>query len=400
MLNASFRQQLDREHPVAASGHAHQAHNHLYSILTHPLFNVETRRWRLPPKSRADGIHESLEAAQLRVQRPTVYFKEHVAAGTATVDIARLYLQAQYNSALASSDLSATNALKTSAAGSTILSWLWSSGLERSNTFLLEHTFVAAIMPFLVAEGHQAIAWRWLQRLQATLDCKQAGAASDEPLLRRSPANVLLELVKSEVNYGGGLNAAMECFLRCTGDEPFRYSAPTDSPAQLHICGPAGNFLFQALILRSVGIVPDVGLYNDFVRSVRTWTPSNSIIKAFLLLHHPVRPDWAPALHRLRCLCPGMLSRATLRRRRSIVRLCLHSAGLLLSHGRQVDAIWVMQLAQKIFPEKFGTARSSKSSGSSQCPEETPTNGDEASNLQLLEALAAHRAVNDAVIAR
>lgn len=390
ILNASFRQQLDREHPVAASGHAHDAHHHLHSILTNPLFNVKTRRWRLPSKSRADGTHESLEDAQLFAQRPMGYFKEHVAAGTATVDIARLYLQAQYKSAVASSDLKATNALKSSAAGSTVLSWLWSSGLEGSSTFLLETTFVAAIMPFLVAEGHQAIAWRWLRRLQTTLDGKQAEAASNEPLLRRSTANVLLQLVKSEVNDGGGLNAAMECFLRCTGDESFRGSVPTDSRAQLHICGPAGSFLVHALVHRSAGIVPDVGLYDDFVKSVRTWTPSKSILKALLLLHHPVSPNWAPALHRLRCLSPEMLLTATLRKRQSIVHLCLDSAGLLLSHGRQVDAIWVMELAQKIFPEKFGTAQSSESTGSSGSPEETSVNSDEVSNLQLLEALAAH----------
>lgn len=390
ILKASFRQQLDREHPVAASGHAHDAHHHLHSILTNPLFIVKTRRSRLSSKDRAAGVHESLKDAQLFVQRPMGYFKERVAAGTATVDIARLCLHAQYKTAVASSDAKATNALKSSAAGSTVLSWLWSSGLEGSNTFLLEHTFVAAIMPFLVAEGHQAVAWRWLRRLQIALDGRTAVAASDEPLLRRSKANVLLQLVKSEVNYGGGFNAAMECFLCCTGVEPFPGPVPTDSRAQLHMCWRAGSFLVHALVHRSAGIVPDVGLYNDFVRSVRTWTLSNPIFTALLLLHHPVSPNWAPALHHLRCLSPKMLSEASPRRRRSIVQLCLDSAGLLLSHGRQVDATWVMELAQNMFPEQFGSAQSSETTGSSVSPEETSARSDESSNLELLEALAAH----------
>lgn len=389
ILKASFRQQLDREHPVAASGHAHDAHHHLHSILTNPLFIVKTRRSRLSSKDRAAGVDESLKDAQLSVQRPMGYFKERAAAGAATVDIARLCLHAQYKIAMASSDVKATNALKSSAAGSTVLSWLWSSGLEGSNTFLLEHTFVAAIMPFLVAEGHQAVAWRWLRRLQTTLDGRQAVAASDEALLRRSTANLLVQLVKSEVNYGGGFNAAMECFLCCTGVEPSPGSVPTDSGAQLHMCGQAGSFLVRALVQRSAGIFPDVGLYNDFIQSVRTWTPSNSIFRPLLLLHHPASPDWEPALHRLRCLSPEMLLTATLRKRRSIMLLCLDCAGLLLSHGRQVEASWVMELAQKVFPTKLGTAQSSESTGSPVSPEETSTNSDEASNLQLLEALAA-----------
>lgn len=390
ILNASFRQQLDQDYPVTSSGHAHDAHHHLHSILTNPLFNVKTRRRRLSSERSAERNHGSLEDARLFVRRPLDYFKEHVAAGTATVDIARQYLQTQHNSAVASSDLEATSSLKSSAAGSTVLSWLWSSGLEGSDTFLLNHQFVAVILPFLVAEGHQSIAWRWLRRLQNTLDSKQAEAASDVAELRRSTANVLLQLVRSEVKYGGGLNAAMECFLCRTGDKSFDGAVRTDNGAQYHMCGPAGRYLVHILAHRSAGTVPEVRLYNDFVQRVGTWTASNSIFKALLLLHHPVRPDCAPALRRLRGLSPETLLMATPRKRRSIVQLCLDSAALLLSQDRQVDAIWVMELAQEIYPEKFGTGQSAESASSTVSPEETSQHSDEASNLQLLEALAAH----------
>ena len=383
LLKASFRQQLDREHPVTSSGQAHDAHHHLHSILTNPLFNMHSRKRRSSLRGRGDG--------HLFVRRPMEYFKEQVAAGTATLDIAKQYLQVQYKSAVASSDLEVTNSLRCSAAGSTVLSWLWSSGLEGSNAFLLDSTFVAAIMPFLVAEGHQTIAWRWLRRLQTNFESKQAEAASDVADSRRSTANVLLQLVKSELKYGAGLNAAMKCFLCLTGDEAFAGPLRTDSWAQSKVTyGPAGKYLIHVLVHRSADTVPDVGLYDDFVQRVGAWTPPTANYIPLLLVHHPIRPDWAPALHRLRSLSPEMLLAATLKKRRRTVQLCLDTAGLLLSQGRQVDAIWVMELAQKIFPEKFDVEQSAESTSLTVSTEETSQHSDEASNLQLLEALAAH----------
>ena len=391
VLKASFRKQLDQEHPVTSSGSPHDVHHHLHSVLTNPLFNVNTRRRRLSSKSRMDGNCGRLQDAQRFDQRPMDHFKEQVATGTATLDTATQYLQAQYIDAVASSDPKAANSLRSSANGSIVLSWLWSSGLEGSNTFLFDHKFVAAIMPFIVAEGHQTIAWRWYRRLQTAFDVKQAKAASDLIDLARSTANVLLQLVKSELHHGGGLDAGMKCLLRCTEDGAFASPVSTESYVQSSkTCWPATRYLAQALVHRSPGTVPDVALYNDIVQRIGTWAPSCSNVKALLLLHHPVKPDWAPALHCLRSLSPKILLTARPRLRRWTLQLCLDSAGLLLSQGRQVDAVRVMELAQKSFPGNFIVEECAKSTSSTVPREETSQQSDEASNLQLLEALAAH----------
>lgn len=392
LLKASFRKQLDQEHPVTSSGPPHDAHHHLHSVLTNPLFNVDTRKRRLSSESRMDGNRGRGQDAQRFVRRPMDYFKEQVAAGTATLDIAKQYLQAQYNNAVASSGLKAAKSLRSSADGSIVLSWLWSSGLEGSNTFLFDDKFVTAIMPFLVAEGHQAIAWRWYRRLQTAFDDEQAKAASKLADLGRSTANVVLQLVKSELRHGGGLDAGMKCLLRCTEDGTFASQVRTEPYVQSVVtcCWPARRYLVQALVHRSPGAVPDVALYNNFVQRIEAWTPSSSNHKALLLLHHPVKPDWAPALHRLRSLSPETLLTATPRARRETEQLCLDSAGLLLSQGRQVDAVWVKELAQKMFPEKFAVEEPAKPISSAVPREETSQQSEEASNLQLLEALAAH----------
>lgn len=390
LLKASFRRQLDREHPGTSSAQAHDTHHHLHSILTNPLFSVKSRKRGSSLGARIDGNHGTLEDAQLFVRQPVDHFKEQVAAGTATLNIAKQYLQAQYKSAAASSDLEMTNSLKFSAAGSTVLSWLWSSGLEGSNAFLFDHELVAAVMPFLVAEGRHAIAWRLLRRLQTALESGQATAASDVTDLGRSTAYVFLQLIRSEIKFGGGLNAAIKCFLHHTGDGPSASPVHTDPRAHLRVtCGPAGKYLAHALVRRSADTVLDVGLYDDLVQRIGAWTP-NSIFRPLLLLHHPVRPDSAPALRHFRSLSPKSLQTRTLKKRLSMVQICLDSASLLLSQGRQGDAIWVMEFVQKLCPEKFDTGQSAESTSLAVSPEETGQHSDEASNLQLLEALAAH----------
>lgn len=371
LLKTSFRQQLDREHPVALSDSRNATDHHLQSILENPLFDAPTKG-SLSSSNQRNGsqlgqIHELLE-------RPMVYFKEHVVAGTASLDTAKLCLTAQYEKLSVSGPVAST---KSSETGSIILSWMWSSGIAESKSFLNDKRFLSLLIPFLVIEGHGHLIWRWVMQLQSNLDHGLRG-----PNLFARRRHLLFKLIESEAKYGRGVIPSLNIFMKRlreirSSPKPFNYI----SQGLFH---EAGTYLCMELAKASENSTVETDEYEELYQSVVSWSSMPFYHLGMMELHHPQNPTTTSALRYLNEWTPAK------RDRKSTVRLGLKAAEISLNKDAQADASWVFDFLKSNFADEIGLSSTTQDSSKDLAQEEKAVGQEEQISLRSLEALEAH----------
>ena len=137
LLQASFRKQLNDEHPVH-SKEPSPTSAHLQSILSSPLFGQP--RERNARKNRDAGPLLALAEMQDSLISPMTYFNEQVAAGNATLGIAKHCLQVERQNSTVFRGAMASAAPGThSSLTQPILNWLWASSLGDSMEFFYDN---------------------------------------------------------------------------------------------------------------------------------------------------------------------------------------------------------------------------------------------------------------------
>ena len=373
LLNTSFKQQLDRHHPTSLEDHTGL---HLHSILSNPLFDVRSNNRKASFSTRDGKGGKCLGLAQDLAKRPMDIFKEQISAGTATLQSAMLCLQAEYKICLASPTATMANAMRTSRTGSIMLEWLWCSGTESSGTFLGNVDFTRLIVPFLVAEKRHDRIWHWLQILRSGLT-----SASSPPLrasIEKNHRNLLLELVKSEITVGEGLDAAIALFIRSVNE------SEQEIVNGIAMHRSAAWYLTNVLkgIPKAVAIQDD--MIQSFMEAAGTMRKPNILLSACHWVHLAKKPDPKVALgyfkHQLSY--DGTPSK----KRLHIVLLGLKTAEVLLEGVCQAEALWVMDHLQTNFGKEIGSfATSDQDRQSQRILEEA-----EESSLRSLDALAIH----------
>ncbi|MCJ1253297.1 Saccharopine dehydrogenase [Lignoscripta atroalba] len=386
LLTASFRQQLDQEHPRPATKEAHVTDNHFYTILTNPLFRVPSAKRRTPRVFGDHGHDTTLGDLQGLIRRPLEHFNQQVAAGTATIGTAQHCLDAHLKNLIASPSDDTKKVLRSSQAGAVILSWLWASGLEKSTNFLEDQSFVNALMPFMVAEGREQHVWRWLERLQDSLIRGQIDGSRAIFQNVSTQAHILQRLILSKNRFENTLDGAMETFLQAS-------DIITSSPQTLRsyaskILAPAAKSLFSLLTQPQKRVLLRLGTFNSFVRKMDVWTSKGGYYHVLLLLHHPKHPDGSPALRYLKDMDSNTLEKLNIRKRRNIIHMSLKAAQTLLTQKRDVDAAWIMAFLQENFAQEIGSAASHPETTTTVMRQERPQESNETTNLRLLEALA------------
>ena len=352
LLSQSFRQHLDREHPYGPSAKPTYTDQHFQSILSNPLFSAEQKSIASKtPTHREHGfaLAHGLEGVRELAQEPLPLqaFVDHMAAGTATISLAKTCLAAQKSRLLLLPKEQARTAFETSQTGAIMLSWLWSSGMETLK-FCSDKRFISLLMPFLVAEGREATVLQWLRHLglkNTTL------VSQGRRELWEIRSHIVKTLVTAHFRQRLGTVSAIELFVALINQS----TGETTPDDVRQVYGPAGRKLVTCLICGERSQSLDQALFDTFCETIPSWTLSSSYYNALLLLHNPSGADPTCALHYIRSTNKGIIESMSQPRRKRLVLLCTDTAQALFAAHRNLEAMSVMRFLETHFANEIGS---------------------------------------------
>ncbi|KAI9726405.1 MAG: hypothetical protein M1834_009033 [Cirrosporium novae-zelandiae] len=412
ILTSSFRKELDDKHPIfrndenphkespgskavigssasqtsyhpSSKASSVSTDHHFSSILTHPLFAIK------PDHPHSSGRRNSLSESQKLWADPMGYFDREVAAGTATLEMAKVCLMADWKALLSSPAASVQEKLQQSPVGTRIAQWLRTSDISLEGA-LDDLEFLNLVLPYLTPLKHHHTILHWVKVLQFQLN--RRGGNKEHANLRyllKDPSQLVFRWVKSIWRYQDSLDIAVNSFLRIAQ----RLDHASDTPK---ICGKAGRWLTFKLTRAGQAQI-EFASFQTFVRMVPAWTGNIYWTRADLALHHPTSPDPSPALERLYELEEAMevaamepghtnLTKYTSSRRMGLTWMCLETARVLLEQKRIEEATWVLHFVQKYFAAELKLDRANTTLGNNK--NGTNANSpDEGFSLRLLEQL-------------
>ena len=388
-LNASFKEQFDRQHLASSLSTQDHTDIHLQSILKNPLFNAKPRT-RETSTRKTQYNDQSLGLLQKHTTQALDAFRDRASQGTADLKMAKMCLSTEYQACMTSCAATQRQAMRTSGAGSTILQWLWSSGTEDSGIFLDDPLFVPLLVTFLVAEGQQSRISGWLQRFRCSGKRPFLSISTlDADRIRKE---LFAVLIRQEIRIGDGLESAIDLFIRTVAD---LRGAGFDGVIK-HISGLATWELVRTISRLPNLSEPQPPIFYAFSKTVRSLSPI-LFLEANLSVYSQEQPNPQPALTWFQ-LPEGLQKEQTKHasRRPYIVLLGLRAAELFLKDGRQKEALWIMEFLQTNFKPELGLPESQE-----RCAMRRPRRDqgffephnlmeNEERNLRLLDTLTAH----------
>lgn len=349
-ITSSFRKNLDKEHPWQQHESAEvtskvmlakptrlaqdvpQKHRptdrHLESILANPLF------------ARPNATAPLTSSA---IQHHHHVFDSAVSKGMMTSRRAAGYLATvnkQYQ-------LNDPAAMAASGAGSRVVQWLRSSGVEDSLEFLNDQMLTPLLVRFMFVEGLDDVAWTWLSRLGAQLH-----TLPKDNKTQQSITNLLqvIRLAQSFKDHPAGatqfsLDPSYSAFLRAN------QTLPTDDAVVAKSLLRYWNSLsWSSTVLASQYQAPSAPLYEMFTDVGRPWRKHLDI--AHLELHHPLSPDHDSAvrlLHDDRTQDTADRLKTSARYVQRMISLGSDTVNRLQEVGDQREASWVSEFMAKTF---------------------------------------------------
>lgn len=360
-LTTSFRRQLDHDHlspqltaPAAqsfagtqlkvAESHASPTDLHLASVLTYPLLANSPNESSATKSARHAVVREK--------KHPIKVFEEHVANGMATLDTARLCLEA-FRSSLSSLTADAKQVqIRKLDAGARVLRWIWSTQAEVSEVVANGPSLLRDLSYFLVAEGREGAMWEWMesmpQSVVISLLGKDTSTADPRGLLLRFIVTAHMSNVA-----GGGPESALRSFDRALELSSSVPSTSKSTSSSIAFLRPAATYLFRKLLAPSTSRPSTkeyATLFDKFVHFYRVWDQhlgkKLSFKVATLQLNHPLAPSTSEAMEIIRMISrnPSLWSSELLtsKKRASLVRLCFATTDMLHQQRCNEDAAWVM----------------------------------------------------------
>lgn len=345
-LNASFKQQLDREHLDGSSSNEHHANNHLQSILMDPLFDAKPRT-RASFRNKRQNSGKLLGQLQNHMARPMDAFKEQVSQGLADLEKAKFWLGIQYKRCWASPAATVREAMQSSGAASTMLQWLWASGMEDTGEFLKDEDFVTQVAPFLVSEGQHSRILRWLYRCSSP---KETPYSSLRGLDTHGIRSALFKsLIQGETRIGDGLESAITMFIRIVAG--LRDAGSTESSTQ-NVAIQASWTLTKTILRLPKAAQREMSILRPFLETMRNLN-NDLLLNASLCVFFQEPPDPQPALTYFRISAKSPLHKKAVRPH--IVHLGLKAAELFLQDGRQNEALWIMEFLATNYAMELGS---------------------------------------------
>lgn len=287
-IKASFRSQLDREYGRSSSDHTptpaksgeanpqarrSAASLHLKSVLTNPLFSYANKE-NAPPLPKGLWVPD---------RDPMDVFDHAVSRGMMTLKAATGCLVAKGQQL--SSTVDANVPTTSSDTALRVVRWLRSSGAESNFLFLDNAAFVRALVPFLIAENMESVAWEWTTRTM-----NESKDISEEQRIARA-SSLLSQIVriKSQAQYGN-LNAAIQTILEA--EQLFQHNP---SLPKL-LVQPWRSVSWLSTVESYSREMPTEKLFEAHMATADRLSRPFPVEMAHLHLHHPTHPDHLPAL--------------------------------------------------------------------------------------------------------
>ncbi|OLN97051.1 hypothetical protein CCHL11_02096 [Colletotrichum chlorophyti] len=345
VLKTSFRQNLDKEHgwsPETAESSAsnvsgkqpsfsHDSHRrptdrHLRAILSNPLFK--------------SGVKPN-NVAFAAPRDPMDVFDEAVSRGMMTRKAATGCLRTKRQQILQSSALSVHDAMLASQAGLRVVKWLRSSGEERTLDFLNDQSFVQELMPFMVAEGLEEVAWVWADRM-----IRGEGPSDEHSKIVGSLLGTLVT-AKSNVE-DRNLDTAFSAVLRA--DQTWK----ADPQLPQILLRPWRVLSWRSTVEAWKRPLPSAAMFESYVGTVNHLRRPMRIDRAHLELHHPTNPNHERAVQLLQ---DDRLRLGDVESRNGLVTRVIFMGMDAVSHltrlGRTDEAESLLRLLQSRFSEEL-----------------------------------------------
>lgn len=355
LLTSSFRKNLNAEHPISEEEHhirisAKDAKAtprqsgtdiHLQSVLSNPLFSSASKR---PEKTHNDHIrYQAMET-----------FERAVGKGMMDIRYATVCLLATKKQIVASSVLNIRDSMKASGAGLQVLNWINAGGADNGLGFLRDHRFSEIFFEFLVAEGLQEAAWKWIKTYLDLLPASYFLKSRDLSHLRKTISLPLSHLVQAEMLGNSSLDAVYLCMSRaaayCKG-----MSAQDIRPI---LGGPGYHVLKETLRQDFKRPSPTDTHFESFTSLLPTILSSHTALTAHLQLIHPTKPSADLAIDFLRTLYFEEEHDMTAWQRQRVIELGLATARFLMKHqdqpANQEDVHWILEMLQARFQKELG----------------------------------------------
>ncbi|WYZ42614.1 hypothetical protein EsH8_VI_000313 [Colletotrichum jinshuiense] len=343
VLKTSFRQNLDKEHgwtsetPESSASqasakqssssrdsHRRPTDRHLRAILSNPLFK--------------SGVQPS-NIALATPRDPMDVFDEAVSRGMMTRKAATGCLRTKHQKILQSSALSVQDVMLASAAGLRVVQWLRSSGEERTLDFVTDQHFVNELLPFMVAEGLEEVAWEWADRM-----VRGEGPADENSKIVGS---LLSSLVTAKSNLEDrNLDTAFSAMLRADAT----WKADPQLPDIL--LRPWRVLSWRSTVEAWKRPLPSAALFESYVGTASHIRRPLRLDRAHLELHHPTNPNHERALQFLQDKRLGNLeSNSSLVTR--VIFMGMDAVSHLTRLGRTTEAESLLRLLQSRFSEEL-----------------------------------------------
>ena len=234
------------------------------------------------------------------------------------------------------SDMEVRQVMETSRVGSTIVSWYVAADLKSRGSFFSNRHVMAVVMPYLSSMGLQETVMGWLELLS-----KQNSADTDWSY---AIFNVFYEFTAAEIRYGGGINSALEAFIRVR-------TLPSMS-RRYQATQPAAHYLVQWISsheteLRSSPIPAE--LFDRFSSFFNPKSKAN-LYPPLLALYHPARPNPEPTLEVIKIRPAHEIRPGNYRNR--LLRMCFKASEVCLQQERDADARTLLAYARDLLPDE------------------------------------------------
>ncbi len=316
----------------------------MHSLLMNPLFNISPE----------------ISGGRLAVTRdPMNIFDQAVAKGMMTASYAKACLSARKVQIVRSSVLSIRDGMRESGAGLKVLRWLISSGTANNVEFLKDMPFAKILMEFMVAEGLQEAAWKWVKKAFENLPKLSSLEREEFVQIQKDVVGPLVLLIRAEASdHTSSLDTAYIALSRAAG-----YLKGVSTAEMMTALGPPGLFLIRESIMsNSARPSPSEASFESFLSLIPVVTKRPDRYFAHLSLLHPTKPSPDLALEYIQGLdakasregISWTKSFAVTESEKHNIQLGLDTANFLLENHRYTEADQVMDFLRSNYPAQLG----------------------------------------------
>jgi len=286
---------------------------------------------------------------RLTLEDLTYQFKDRLASGRVTQDLAARYLKEVFQMARRSGSKDVKINIAAIGSGSLVLKWLQSAGLSHSPQTIQDMQFTANLTAHLVLENQHDHVRDWIL----------PPLTVSEEVERNWKGHVIMNYINTSIAQKDHPNIVVERY--CELLESFKKRFPTSSKDIMSLFSSAG-YRLGLFLTSTTRYEISADAFERFCNAYLPHTAAQNILQALLPLHAPGKADALVAVKHLKKYASGQwrLSEAgpdyaTANIRKTLLMMSLDAANVLIDNKNYTDASWVISYARNEFATELGT---------------------------------------------